>query len=120
MPGVASPKIFLSAGEASGEHYGALLMAEIRRQAPQAEFFGLGGTRMANLGLRQVVRAEDVAVMGITEVILHMAHIYREYRKLKASLREERPDLAILIDFPDVNLRLAAELRRLTYLLSIL
>ena len=110
---MASPKIFLSAGEASGEHYGALLMAEIRRLAPQAEFFGLGGTRMASLGLRRIVHAEDVAVMGITEVILHMAHIYREYRKLKASLRAERPDIGILIDFPDVNLRLAAQLRRL-------
>jgi lipid-A-disaccharide synthase len=107
------PKIFLSAGEASGEHYGALLMAELRRLEPQADFFGLGGTRMASLGLRRVVRAEDVAVMGITEVILHMPHIYREYRRLKASLRAERPDLAILIDFPDVNLSLAAELRRL-------
>jgi lipid-A-disaccharide synthase len=107
------PKIFLSAGEASGEHYGALLMAELRRLEPQADFFGLGGTRMASLGLRRVVRAEDVAVMGITEVILHMPHIYREYRRLKTSLRTERPDLAILIDFPDVNLSLAAELRRL-------
>src|ERR1700722_2843992 len=110
---MASPKIFLSAGEASGEHYGALLMTEIRRLAPEAEFFGLGGTRMAGLGLRRVVRAEDVAVMGITEVILHMPRIYSEYRKLKASLRAERPDIAILIDFPDVNLSLAAELRRL-------
>jgi lipid-A-disaccharide synthase len=110
---VASAKIFLSAGEASGEHYGALLMAEIRRLSPEAEFFGLGGTRMAAAGLRRVVRAEDVAVMGITEVILHMPHVYGEYRKLKASLRAERPDLAILIDFPDVNLSLAAELRRL-------
>ncbi len=107
------PKIFLSAGEASGEHYGALLMTELRRLEPRADFFGLGGTRMAALGLRRVVRAEDVAVMGITEVILHMPHIYREYRRLKASLRAERPDLAILIDFPDVNLSLAAELRRL-------
>ncbi len=110
---VENPKIFLSAGEASGEHYGVLLMTAIRRLAPQADFFGLGGQRMASLGLRRVVRAEDVAVMGITEVILHMAHVYREYRKLKASLRTERPDLAILIDFPDVNLSLAAELRRL-------
>jgi lipid-A-disaccharide synthase len=110
---VEGPKIFLSAGEASGEHYGVLLMAAIRRLAPQADFFGLGGTRMAALGLRRIVRAEDVAVMGITEVILHMTHIYREYRTLKASLRTERPDLAILIDFPDVNLSLAAELRRL-------
>ncbi len=106
-------KIFLSAGEASGEHYGALLMAEIGRLEPRAEFFGLGGVRMEALGLRRVVRAEDVAVMGITEVILHMPRVYREYRKLKASLRAERPDLAILIDFPDVNLSLAAELRRL-------
>jgi lipid-A-disaccharide synthase len=88
-------------------------MGELRRLEPQTDFFGLGGTRMAGLGLRRVVRAEDVAVMGITEVILHMPHVYREYRKLKASLRAERPDLAILIDFPDVNLSLAAELRRL-------
>src|ERR1700677_496656 len=95
-----SPKIFLSAGEASGEHYGALLMTEIRRLAPQAEFFGLGGTRMASLGLRRVVRAEDVPVMGITEVILHMPHIYGEFRKLKASPRAERPVPSILIDLP--------------------
>jgi lipid-A-disaccharide synthase len=106
-------KIFLSAGEASGEHYGALLIEEIRRLDPQSTFFGLGGTRMAAAGLRRIVKAEDVAVMGITEVILHMAHVYGEYRKLKASLREEKPDVAILIDFPDVNLSLAAELRRL-------
>jgi lipid-A-disaccharide synthase len=114
MPATSpSPKIFLSAGEASGEHYGALLMAEIKRLAPEAGFFGLGGKRMASLGLHRVVRAEDVAVMGITEVIMHMPHIYRQYRKLKARLRAERPDIAILIDFPDVNLRLSRELHRL-------
>jgi lipid-A-disaccharide synthase len=106
-------RIFLSAGEASGEHYGALLIDALRRLDPQADFFGLGGVRMAEAGLRRIVKAEDVAVMGITEVIRHMARIYREYRKLKASLRRERPDVAILIDFPDVNLRLAAELHRL-------
>src|ERR1700677_734539 len=88
-------------------------MTEIRRLAPEAEFFGLGGTRMAGLGLRRIVRAEDVAVMGITEVILHMPHIYREYPKLKPTLPADRPDLAILIDSPDVTLSLAAELRRL-------
>src|SRR5271168_2165461 len=93
-----SPKIFLSAGEASGEHYGALLRREIRGLAPEAEFFGLGGTRMASLGLRRVVRAEDVAVMGITEVILHMPRIYSEYRKLKRSIQETRPGAAVLID----------------------
>jgi lipid-A-disaccharide synthase len=50
--------------------------------------------------------------MGITEVILHMPRIYGEYRKLKASIRQEHPDLAILIDFPDVNLSLARHLKR--------
>ena len=110
---MANLKIFLSAGEASGEHYGAMLMDALRRQVEEADFFGLGGVRMEQAGLRRVVRAEDVAVMGITEVIAHMPHIYAQYRKLKASLRAERPDLAILIDFPDVNLRLAGELHRL-------
>ncbi len=106
------PRIFLSAGEASGEHYGASLIPAIRQLVPDAEFFGLGGQRMEALGFRRIVRAEDVAVMGITEVILHMPRIYGEYRKLKASILRERPDLAILIDFPDVNLSLARHLKR--------
>jgi lipid-A-disaccharide synthase len=107
-----NPKIFLSAGEASGEHYGTLLIPAIRRLESGAEFFGLGGRRMEALGFRRIVRAEDVAVMGITEVIRHMPKIYREYRKLKASIRTEKPDAAILIDFPDVNLSLARHLKR--------
>ncbi len=110
MPG---PKIFLSAGEASGEHYGALLIEQLRRLAPQAEFFGLGGAPMERLGLRRIVRTEDVAVMGITEVIAHAPHIYAQYLKLKAGISRERPDIAILVDFPDVNLRLAEQLHRL-------
>ncbi len=111
-----STKIFISAGEASGEHYGTLLIPALRRLAPDAEFFGLGGQRMEALGFRRVVRAEDVAVMGITEVIRHMPRIYGEYRRLKAAVttenRSERPDVAVLIDFPDVNLSLAKHLKR--------
>lgn len=68
---------------------------------------------MADAGLDRIVRAEDVAHMGITEVIRHMPHIYGEYRRLVASIKQRRPDIAILIDFPDVNLRLARELRKL-------
>src|SRR5271165_2634220 len=113
-----NPRIFLSAGEASGEHYGAALIGAIRRLEPRAEFFGLGGQRMEAAGLERIVRAEDVAVMGITEVIRHMPHIYGEYRKLKRSLQPDprsgrKADAAILIDFPDVNLGLARELHRL-------
>lgn len=106
-------KIFLSAGEASGDHYGSLLIEALRRLAPQAEFFGLGGPQMERAGQRRIIRAEDVAVMGFTEVVAHLPRIYAHYRTLTASLRQERPSLAILIDFPDVNLRLAEQLHRI-------
>ena len=106
-------KVFLSAGEVSGEHYGAQIVQAIRAKDPDADCFGLGGLRMEQLGFRRIVKAEDVAHMGITEVIRHMPRIYAEYRRLKASIQREKPDIAILIDFPDVNLRLAEQLHRL-------
>jgi lipid-A-disaccharide synthase len=79
---------------------------------PEAQFSGLGGTLMEVAGQRRVVRAEDVAHMGITEVIRHAPFIYRQYRKLVASIKKQRPDVAVLIDFPDVNFRLAKHLAR--------
>jgi lipid-A-disaccharide synthase len=68
---------------------------------------------MEAAGLSRIVRAEDVAHMGITEVVRHMPYIYGEYRRLVASIKKNRPDAAVLIDFPDVNFRLARELRKL-------
>ena len=117
------PLIFLSAGEASGERYGAALMEAIRRRladrSPRcygpARFFGLGGAAMAAQGFRPVVRAEDVAHMGITEVVRHAPYIYGQFQRLKRAIAAERPALAVLIDFPDVNLRLAEHLHRLGY-----
>ena len=76
-------------------------------------FFGMGGERMEALGCERIVKAEDVAVMGITEVIRHLPQIYREYRKLKDAVRERRPNVAVLIDFPDIHLKLAEEFHRL-------
>jgi lipid-A-disaccharide synthase len=106
------PLIFLSAGEASGERYGAALMEAIRKRLAGARFFGLGGAAMATLGFRPVVRAEDVAHMGITEVVRHAPYIYGQFQRLKQAIAAERPALAVLIDFPDVNLRLAEQLHR--------
>ena len=68
---------------------------------------------MAAAGLERIVRAEDVAHMGLTEVLRHAPYIYAQYRRLVASIRSTRPDVAILIDFPEVNLRLARHLKRL-------
>ncbi len=68
---------------------------------------------MADAGLERVVRAEDVAHMGFTEVVRHAPYIYAQYRKLVASIERERPGVAILIDFPEVNFRLARHLKQL-------
>jgi len=107
-----NPRVFLSAGEASGDHYGAEIIARLRTRLPGATFTGLGGQGMEDAGQHRVVRAEDVAHMGLTEVIRHAPYIYSQYRKLVRSIRRERPDVAVLIDFPDVNFRLAKHLRR--------
>ncbi len=104
-------RIFLSAGEASGERYGVALMEALRPSG--AEFLGLGGARMEAAGLRRIARAEDIAVMGITEIVRHIPRIYREYRKLRRALLTEKPDVLVLIDFPDVNLGLAKRARQL-------
>ncbi len=68
---------------------------------------------MIAAGLESVVRSEDMAVMGITEVIRHLPRIYREFRKLKQAVRDRRPTVAVLIDFPDIHFRLAEELHYL-------
>jgi lipid-A-disaccharide synthase len=109
--------IFISAGEASGEHYGALLVAALRQRlaaaGQAASFFGMGGQRMEAAGLERVVRSEDMAVMGLTEVVRHLPRIYGEFHKLKKAIRERRPGVAVLIDFPEIHFRLAEELHRL-------
>jgi lipid-A-disaccharide synthase len=112
-----SPTLFISAGEASGEHYGALLLAALQRQlaaaGTSAQFFGMGGARMEAAGLERIVHAEDMAVMGLTEIVLHLPRIYGEFRKLKRAIRARHPDVAVLIDFPEIHFRLAKEFHRL-------
>ncbi len=109
---LTNPRIFLSAGEASGDAYGAGIIASLRRHRPEALFTGLGGVAMEAAGQHRVVRAEDVAVMGVTEILRHVPHIYASYRRLVRSIRSQKPDVAVLIDFPDVNFRLAKHLHR--------
>ncbi|MEZ2346234.1 lipid-A-disaccharide synthase [Terriglobus sp. RCC_193] len=108
-----SPLIFLSAGEASGDHYGAELITALRGVVPEARFTGLGGTAMETAGQQRVIRAEDVAVMGITEILAHIPKILHSYNTLVQSIKKQRPDVAVLIDFPDVNFRLAKHLKRM-------
>jgi lipid-A-disaccharide synthase len=112
-----TPTIFISAGEASGEFYGAQLASSLRQRLTQkgetTELFGMGGRRMAAAGVECIVHSEDMAVMGFTEIVRHLPRIYREFRKLKRAIHARRPTVAVLIDFPEIHFRLAREFHRL-------
>jgi lipid-A-disaccharide synthase len=103
----------LSAGEASGDTYGAQLIDALRDLAPGSTFFGMGGEKMRASGCELLVHANEVAVVGLVEVIRHLPDIRRRFKHLVAEAAKRKPDAAILIDFPDFNLRLARELHRL-------
>ena len=104
-------KVLISAGEASGEMYGAALLDSLRALA-DVECLGLGGERMREAGCETVVDANRVAVVGLAEVVSHLPKIYREFHRLLREVDRRKPDVAVLIDFPDWNLRLAKELHK--------
>lgn len=88
-----------------------MLIPELRRLiGADTEFFGVGGEKMRMVGCETVVDSGKVAAVGITEVVKHIATIYREFFRLVSVARSRKPDVAVLIDFPDFNLRLAEKL----------
>jgi lipid-A-disaccharide synthase len=119
-------QILISAGEASGEMYGAQLIEALRRAAElrsagrtnasaptralQLDFFGAGGERMLAAGCEIVVDAKDLAVVGITEILGRLPSILGLYRKLIRAADEKRPALAIVIDSPAFNWRVARQM----------
>jgi lipid-A-disaccharide synthase len=111
-------RILISAGEASGELYGAQLIETLRqegsRRSPQLslEFFGVGGERMEQAGCELIVNAHEIAVVGLAEVVEHLPRIYQRFNSVVAEAERRRPDAAVLIDFPDFNFRLARELHK--------
>jgi lipid-A-disaccharide synthase len=102
-----SKKILLVAGEVSGDLHGSHLVEAIQSIDPEIQFFGVGGEGLKRVGMKLLYPSQSLSVVGITEVLLKLRPILRALRGLKKSLDRERPDLIILIDFPDFNLRLA-------------
>ncbi len=100
------------AGEASGDLHGGNLVREMHRIDPNIIFSGVGGERMRTEGVKLLADAADMAVVGLTEVFFKLGTILRVMHRLKASLTKDRPDLVILIDYPDFNLSLARAARR--------
>ena len=111
-------RILISAGEASGEFYGAELIKALRRQISQRayrteiEFFGVGGEQMRAAGCELLADAREIAEVGIVEVVKHIPNIYRRFREVVREAERRQPDAAVLIDFPDFNLRLAREMHK--------
>jgi lipid-A-disaccharide synthase len=106
-------RILISAGEASGDLYASRVVEAIRARHPEAEFFGCAGPRMQAAGVRAIIDLRSIAVVGLVEVLIHIPRILGQFRKLVRAIPGERPDLAILTDAPDFNLRLSKKLKRL-------
>jgi lipid-A-disaccharide synthase len=105
-------RILISAGEASGEMYGAQLIEALRRRDPHLDFFGVGGDRMRAAGCDTVVDAKDLSVVGITEILSHLPKIYGLFRHLIKEADQRKPDLAIVIDSPAFNWRVARQMKK--------
>jgi len=100
-------QVMIVAGEVSGDLHGAEVVCAMRQSGLPIDFFGMGGAALAAAGVQLLVDAARVSVVGLTEVLTHVRPILAAHRVLKQALGNRRPDLVILIDFPDFNLRLA-------------
>jgi len=105
--------LLIVAGEKSGENYGAAVVRRFRELHPGARFFGIGGTKMAAEGVDILVPMGALAVVGLFEVVSHLPRIKRIFNRIRSEIEARRPAVAILIDSPDFNLRLAKRLHRL-------
>ncbi len=104
--------ILISAGEASGDMYGAQLIEALRQRDSSIEFFGAGGEKMRAAGCETVVDARDLAVVGISEILSHLPKIYTLFGHLIAEADRRRPGLAVVIDSPAFNWRVARAMRK--------
>lgn len=100
-------RVLIVAGEASGDLHGSNLVRALRAQEPDVEIFGVGGDRMRAAGVDVVFDSHLVAVVGASEVLANLGVILRVLRWIQAALDTVKPDLVILIDFPDFNFRVA-------------
>ncbi len=97
----------ISAGEASGELYGAMLSREAKRIWPDIRIFGIGGFHMEREGVELISRISSV--IGFTEAVRHLGTLIRTYNAAKEALIRKRPDILVLIDYPDFNITLAGK-----------
>ncbi|MBW2056095.1 MAG: lipid-A-disaccharide synthase [Deltaproteobacteria bacterium] len=105
-------RVLIIAGEASGDLHGANLVRAVHRVAPRVGFYGIGGENLRSAGAQLLFHNSQLALVGISEVLPKLRSILLAFGRVKRSLVEEDPDLAVLIDFPDFNLHMAGHLKR--------
>ena len=106
-------KIMIVAGEASGDLHGAEVIKAAQTYAPELEFYGMGGEKMRSAGANIIIDSAKMAVVGIVEVLLNLRTLYSALWQLEESLKEHKPDLLLLIDYPEFNFKLAKTAKKL-------
>jgi lipid-A-disaccharide synthase len=109
---MANQPILIVAGERSGDVYGAALARALGERLPGIRIFGCGGDAMRQAGVETTVDAHSIALAGIVEIVSGLARVYRAFHALLDEVGRRKPELAVLIDFPDFNLRLAEKLKQ--------
>ena len=104
--------IFISAGEVSGDAYGALLARSLRERLPDAPIYGIGGDRMAAAGVDLLYHLRDVEAMGLVEVVAKIPRILSQIRKTARFIRDKHITLFLPIDFPDFNFRVIKKIHK--------
>jgi lipid-A-disaccharide synthase len=105
-------RIYLVAGESSGDAHGAVLMREIVRRIPDVQFFGAGGPEMQTIAGKHFLDWTVEAVVGLWDVIVKYPYFRQKFYQMYAEIRELNPEAVIFVDYPGFNLRLANYLRR--------
>jgi lipid-A-disaccharide synthase len=109
----STKQILIIAGEASGDHHAARLVEELHKHDSDVHFAGIGGERMRKAGVEILVDSADMAVVGLVEVLANYRFLKGVLERMRRELRERRPDMLILVDYPDFNLRLAKTAKEL-------
>jgi lipid-A-disaccharide synthase len=107
-------KVIVVAGETSGDLHAAKLVTAIRESSPSGdlEFFGAAGPKMREAGVEPIVRSDELSIVGLIEIARALPMFLNAFNKLKKATIERRPDVAVLVDFPDFNLKLAKFLKK--------
>lgn len=104
--------IMIIVGEASGDAHAAKLVSRLRELAPNLTFFGSTGEKLREVGVETIVRADDLAIVGLLEIGRALPMFWNTFQKLKKSAIERKPEAVILVDFPDFNLKMAKTLKK--------